>query len=34
LIKKIDRSVTNVNLEGPDNVSAIAALATAEQASL
>jgi [acyl-carrier-protein] S-malonyltransferase len=34
LIKKIDRSVTNVNLEGPDNVPAIAALATAEKASL
>jgi len=34
LIKKIDRSVTNVNLESPDGVAAIDALATAEKASL
>jgi [acyl-carrier-protein] S-malonyltransferase len=34
LIKKIDRNVTNVNLENPDNVAAIEALAGREKASL
>lgn len=32
LIKKIDRTVTNVNLDNPDNVAAIQALAGAEKA--
>jgi [acyl-carrier-protein] S-malonyltransferase len=34
LIKKIDRSVTNVNLDTPENVAAIEALAGTENASL